>query len=446
MISEILIYLCLTVPVSICQIIIIILSGFDYDRNLVCMTIWTLVSKRYAAFLISLLLFTIIYPSMETLHSCKHCSVSFTSRNKLFQHIPKCTSASEHENLEKVNSAKVGVKDDDDDDDEFNASDAAIRGKIQVIQEDLNWYRVILKPQGMATMGLSGHETLINSDAMLLDGAISNQLNYKKAVPCHRLDRATGGLVVCSKSKEAESSIMQSFQKHEVKKRYCAIVMGRLEPPSGTIDTPLSGQAATTRYEVTHYTRSKQYETITTVNLWPITGRKHQLRKHLAGVGHPIIGDSRYCSALHWPRGPAAAGLEGVMFLFSLEVRFPHKGLPPVPLETTPLPAEEDTTSSYDVTTPADNKMEPVDTASLTSITGAATTSTATTTAAVATTVQPLSSDDVATEKGGAKKQKRWKATNKFLAGEVGYPVIHVEIPEPALYEDFRRMQAEECV
>jgi len=129
---------------------------------------------------------------------------------------------------------------------------------------------------------------------MLLPDAIKLQLRYKKAVPCHRLDISTGGLVICSKSKQAEVNIMKCFRNKWVKKTYIAIVSGKLEPVEGTIDNKICGKYAMTKYIVTKYTRSINYGWISTVQLCPITGRKHQLRRHMQGINHPIIGDRRF--------------------------------------------------------------------------------------------------------------------------------------------------------
>ncbi|KAK3270575.1 hypothetical protein CYMTET_21033 [Cymbomonas tetramitiformis] len=88
-----------------------------------------------------------------------------------------------------------------------------------------------------------------------------------------------------------------------VTKRYRAVVIGRLVG-RGQIDTPLPDkqnrlQTATTEYQAVQCTPSKQYGDITTVDLWPHTGRTHQLRRHLAGIGHAIVGDGQYCPSEH---------------------------------------------------------------------------------------------------------------------------------------------------
>jgi hypothetical protein len=76
-----------------------------------------------------------------------------------------------------------------------------------------------------------------------------------------------------------------------------------------------------TKYSVVDYSRSSRYGWISTVDLWPITGRRHQLRKHLLSIGYPILGDKRYS---HANSSPEFIGGKELMFLWSLEVSFPH--------------------------------------------------------------------------------------------------------------------------
>jgi len=128
--------------------------------------------------------------------------------------------------------------------------------------------------------------------------------------------------MLCSKSKLAERIMYSCFRNKLVHKKYMAIVVGKLEPAQGMIDTPLSGKAALTKYSVTCYTPSKQYGWISTVELWPITGKNHQLRRHMQSVGHSIVGDKRYSLPTLWThivRTPI-----DTMFLWAVEIDFPH--------------------------------------------------------------------------------------------------------------------------
>lgn len=234
---------------------------------------------------------------------CEICNVAFPSRNSLFKHLK-----SQHPNTLNENVADTTIG--------LNRETMSSKGEITIVSEDESWYRVISKPQYIATMGGKG-ETLINSDSMLIDGATS----FRKAIPCHRLDKATGGLVVCSKNKYAERLIKASFNDHQVRKRYRAIVVGKLEPLEGIIDSPLDGKPSLTKFKVMEHTRSNEFGWITTLNLFPISGRRHQLRRHLQQIGHPIIGDQRYTPTTLWPS--ANTIYADTLFLWSVEVEFP---------------------------------------------------------------------------------------------------------------------------
>lgn len=245
--------------------------------------------------------------------SCGICGETFVSRNKLFRHLKDTDEVHTRQDLSVVVHPESKKQ--------RTTAPVAVDEGIYTVCEDEDWYRVLVKPQGLATMGPKGL-TLLKSDKLLFPDAIKLQLSYKKAVPCHRLDRATGGVMLCSKSKLAERIMYSCFRNKLVHKKYLAIVVGKLEPAEGMIDTPLSGKAALTRYSVTSYTPSKQYGWVSTVELWPITGKNHQLRRHMQSVGHSIVGDKRYSLPTLWShivRTPIDS-----MFLWAVEIQFPH--------------------------------------------------------------------------------------------------------------------------
>jgi 23S rRNA pseudouridine1911/1915/1917 synthase len=123
--------------------------------------------------------------------------------------------------------------------------------------------------------------------------------------PCHRLDRETSGLVVFAKDRETRAHIGRQLEERSVTKVYLALVVGRLEAEAGEIDAPIArapasrveikravvagGEPARTRYRV-----RVRYAERTLLELYPETGRQHQLRVHLAALGHPIVGDKLY--------------------------------------------------------------------------------------------------------------------------------------------------------
>lgn len=134
---------------------------------------------------------------------------------------------------------------------------------------------------------------------------------YPEQTPhlAHRLDRETSGVLICARTLDDERRLKRAFEQREVEKVYLAIARGRMAEDEGEIDLPLGrpdeglhllmevrsdGAESRTRYKVA--ARAPEH---TLVILWPITGRQHQLRVHLAALGHPIVGDK-----LYGPEGP----------------------------------------------------------------------------------------------------------------------------------------------
>ena len=123
--------------------------------------------------------------------------------------------------------------------------------------------------------------------------------------PCHRLDRDTTGVVVFAKNPRARAELGRQFEERELEKVYVAAVLGRTDEGSGLIDAPL-GPAPGSKVElrmavrpdgqkaVTSWSRVGATEERSLLELRPKTGRQHQLRAHLAHLGHPILGDKLY--------------------------------------------------------------------------------------------------------------------------------------------------------
>jgi RluA family pseudouridine synthase len=172
-----------------------------------------------------------------------------------------------------------------------------------LIHEDAH-ILVFNKPSGLAAQGGSGVERSLED---LL--AAFAKSNGKRPRLVHRLDRETSGVMVAARTKPAAAFLSQAFADRDVKKSYLAIVCGGPpDPRDGEIDKALrkisrqisrqgldimeiapSGQAALTRYHTLGAT-----EVAALVQLEPETGRMHQLRAHLASIGHPIAGDGKY--------------------------------------------------------------------------------------------------------------------------------------------------------
>ena len=263
---------------------------------------------------------------------CEECGEESASRNALFRHlrlhveqptseVNGATTSATSLRLVRGPGTKSGGRKD------HGRRDVA----IEVVCRDPEKYRVVVKPQGMETApdgGVSGYPCLQKQDCLLIPSRWGHHVEgeaakYKKAKPCHRLDAGTGGLVLCSETKQAERTIRMLFEERRVKKRYRALVVGRLAPETGVIDRALKGKESSTAYKVVQYTESKQWGCITTVDLFPKEGRRHQLRKHLQSVGHPILGDRHYSFASSWPDDGPHSDWPPSQFLWALEMWFP---------------------------------------------------------------------------------------------------------------------------
>jgi len=171
---------------------------------------------------------------------------------------------------------------------------------LPILYEDKDCV-VINKPTGLLTHSKGA----FNPEATV--GTFMRQ--YVKDIPgdragiVHRLDRATSGVIICAKSQEALAWMQKQFSQRKVKKTYLAIVAGHLKPEEAIIDMPIErnpkvpatfrvgagGKSATTQYKVLRSVKGHDL-----VELFPTTGRTHQLRVHLKELGHPIVGDYVY--------------------------------------------------------------------------------------------------------------------------------------------------------
>ena len=176
---------------------------------------------------------------------------------------------------------------------------------LDIFYED-PFFLVINKPPGMLVHPANGFSTgtLVNALLYHCRTLSKGSAEFRPGI-VHRLDRETSGLMIVAKDNRTHVILGRQFEKHKVKKQYVALVEGDVEFDEGLIDAPLgrhsrffdkktvifdeSGKEAKTVYRVL-----KRYQTKTLVALFPESGRTHQLRVHMAHLGHPILGDDKY--------------------------------------------------------------------------------------------------------------------------------------------------------
>ena len=111
--------------------------------------------------------------------------------------------------------------------------------------------------------------------------------------PIHRLDYPTSGVLLVGKTSASIQQLNKLFEFKEISKTYVAITVGKM-CSAGTINLEVDGKNASTSFKVLKSIDSKRFEALNLVQLHPKTGRKHQLRNHLSGIGHQILGDKIY--------------------------------------------------------------------------------------------------------------------------------------------------------
>ncbi len=178
-----------------------------------------------------------------------------------------------------------------------------VRTKLLVLLEDPSLI-VVEKPAGLLTLATDARE----KDTLLSRVNAYLQHRYRRRPyvgVVHRLDKETSGAIVFARSREMLRALQELFRRHDIEREYVAIVEGSPGPDSGTIGLDLVRDAGDRRRgtarrgeegrrAVTHWRVLRRMPSTTLVALRLETGRTHQIRVHLAAVGHPVVGDSVY--------------------------------------------------------------------------------------------------------------------------------------------------------
>lgn len=206
---------------------------------------------------------------------------------------------------------------------------------------------VVDKPAGMVVHAGAGHHTGTLVNALLHHfGSLSSVNGDLRPGIVHRLDKETSGVLAVARTDSAHQALAAQFQRREVEKVYLAFVHGRMKRETGTMTTPIardpvrrtrmtasvpSGRSAFTEYQVLEQLAMGTY-----LRVRIGTGRTHQIRVHLASIGHPILGDRLYGAPLRVPGLPPLTRF----FLHAHRLRFqsPNTG-EPITVES-PLPQD----------------------------------------------------------------------------------------------------------
>lgn len=223
--------------------------------------------------------------------------------------------------------------------------------RLRVAYEDAH-AAIVVKPEGIPTVGNAERGNGWTAERMLpyfltpttgVDGALA------RPRPAHRLDAATGGLLVVAKTRRALASLCLAFENRTPRKRYRALLCGDAgtnaadavggddenasspgnvsasHPGASVITLPLSGQSCETHWRPVAVVPSERYGALTLVDMWPKTGRTHQLRRHASeALRRPIVGDARYT------KGETKGGLDDSqgLFLWAVELTLPARAMP----------------------------------------------------------------------------------------------------------------------
>lgn len=160
---------------------------------------------------------------------------------------------------------------------------------LDVLFED-EYLATIRKPAGIL---VSGNRFKTIANALAQNVQLSSLPDATNPQPVHRLDYATTGILLVGKTSNSIRALNKIFEDRQIEKIYYAITIGEMQD-GGKIDLDIDGKPSGTDYAVKESVPSERFSRLNLVHLTPQTGRRHQLRKHLSGIGNPILGDATY--------------------------------------------------------------------------------------------------------------------------------------------------------
>ena len=197
---------------------------------------------------------------------------------------------------------------------------------LDIVYED-DWLLVVNKPQGMVVHPAPGNEdgTLVNALLYHLGGRLSTINGVLRPGIVHRIDKDTAGPLIVAKNDEAHVGLAAQIESHSFSRCYEAVVRGHLKEESGTVNAPIARHRTDRkrmavvpggREAITRYSLVNRYKGFDHIRLRLFTGRTHQIRVHMAYIGHPVVGDPVY-------GGGELPGLHG-QCLFAKHIGFKH--------------------------------------------------------------------------------------------------------------------------